>query len=61
MSKVYCLKHPKYDGKENPELNCASCCSIFVNRIKTINAKRAETVAAWLESKSKLNKSAAHS
>ncbi len=52
MEKIVCMRHPKYDGKKNPELRCKACCSIFVNRIKGLNSKRAIDVAAWLESKS---------
>lgn len=53
MSKIVCMHHPKYDGTRNPELRCKACCSIFVNRIKAINSKRAMDVTAWLEAKSK--------
>jgi hypothetical protein len=53
MDKIVCMRHPKYDGTQNPELRCKACCSIFVNRIKAINTKRAMDVSAWLETKSK--------
>lgn len=56
---VVCMRHPKYTGKDNPELRCKACCSIFVNRIKAQNEKRAMDVSAWLESKSQSHKSAA--
>ncbi len=52
MSKIVCMRHPQYDGVENPDLRCKSCCAVFVQRIKLMNAKRAMDVAAWLESKS---------
>lgn len=51
MEKIVCMRHPKYDGTQNPELRCKACCSIFVNRIKAINEKRAMDVAAWLDTK----------
>ncbi|RZA22253.1 MAG: hypothetical protein EOP10_15750 [Proteobacteria bacterium] len=56
---VVCMRHPKYDGQKNPELRCKACCSIFVNRIKALNAQRALDVSAWLDSKSTAQKSAA--
>lgn len=56
---VVCLRHPKYDGQKNPELRCKACCSIFVNRIKAINAKRALDVSTWLDSKTAAHKSTA--
>lgn len=52
MEKLVCMFHPKYDGKNNPDLRCKACCSIFVANIKTSQAKRAADVAAWLEGKS---------
>ncbi len=61
MNQVCCFKHPKYDGRENPPLNCQSCCSVFIARIRTMNEKRAETVAAWLEAKQKAVRRAAQS
>ncbi len=54
MDKIVCLRHPKYDGKDNPELRCKACCSIFVDRIKEINVARSVDVAAWLDTKAKL-------
>ncbi len=59
-SLVVCLRHPKYDGKANPELRCKACCSIFVNRIKDQNEKRAMDVETWLESKAAPKKSSAN-
>jgi hypothetical protein len=56
---VVCMRHPKYDGQANPELRCKACCSIFVNRIKAINEKRAMDVAAWLDSKAHSHKPSA--
>ncbi len=61
MEKIVCMRHPKYDGKQNPELRCKACCTIFVNRIKAINAKRAMDVATWLESKTQKIHSTAQS
>jgi hypothetical protein len=52
MEKIVCMSHPKYDGKDNPDLRCKACCTIFVNRIKELNSKRALDVATWLEGKS---------
>ena len=52
MNGIVCLRHPKYNGRDNPELRCKTCCSIFVNRIKELNNKRALDVAALLEAKS---------
>jgi len=60
MEKIVCMRHPKYDGTKNPELRCKPCCSIFVNRIKALNTKRAVDVATWLESKSHKKRVAAH-
>ena len=51
MNKIVCLRHPTYDGVANPDLLCTSCCTIFVQKIKLANAKRAVEVATWLESK----------
>ncbi len=56
MKNVFCLRHPKYDGKGNPDLRCKVCCSLFVDQIKTNQSKRAENVAAWLEGKSQREK-----
>ena len=53
MERIVCLRHPKYDGKNNPELRCKACCSIFVNRIKAINGQRAVDVEVWLATKIK--------
>lgn len=52
MKKLVCMRHPKYDGQENPDLRCKVCCTLFVERIKEINSKRALDVTLWLESKS---------
>lgn len=52
MDKIVCMRHPKYDGKSNPDLRCKACCSIFVSSIKSAQSKRAADVAAWLETKS---------
>jgi NAD-dependent DNA ligase len=51
MEKIVCMSHPKYDGKDNLDLRCKACCTIFVNYIKYLNSKRALDVATWLEGK----------
>ena len=37
MSKLICLQHPKYAGKESPVLSCKTCCGIFVSQIREDN------------------------
>lgn len=40
MSRVVCLKHPKYDGVESPELDCAVCCEVYLQKVRSRNVKR---------------------
>lgn len=28
------MKHPTYKGKEQPELSCKTCCSLYIGEIK---------------------------
>jgi len=35
--KVYCFNHPGYSGCESPDLQCQSCCEIFIEKIKELN------------------------
>ena len=39
MSKLICLQHPKYTGKDSPVLSCKTCCGIFIGQIKEENNK----------------------
>jgi hypothetical protein len=39
MSKLICLHHPKYTGKDSPVLSCKTCCGIFIGQIKEENLK----------------------
>ncbi len=34
MNQIICLKHPYYDGHEQPLLTCHCCCKIFVDQLK---------------------------
>lgn len=34
MKNVVCIKHPKYDPAQPPELSCRVCCERYVDRIK---------------------------
>lgn len=34
MKNVVCIKHPKYDPTQPPELSCRVCCERYVDRIK---------------------------
>jgi len=38
-ANLVCLRHPKYDGVESPDLNCKVCCSKFVDRIRAEQSK----------------------
>lgn len=38
-ANLVCLRHPKYDGLESPDLNCKVCCSKFVDRIRADQRK----------------------
>lgn len=33
-TNLVCMRHPKYDGVESPDLACKVCCSKFVERIR---------------------------
>lgn len=48
---MICIKHPKYTGESKVDLSCKACCTIYVQRIKSINDKRTEDVVKWLEQK----------
>lgn len=39
MAKVFCFRHPQYDGSESPVLSCKTCCGIFVAAVKEQAAK----------------------
>jgi len=34
MARIYCFKHPSYDGNDSPVLSCKTCCGIFVATLK---------------------------
>lgn|GEM_PF-1517420 len=34
MARVFCFKHPHYNGSEAPILSCKTCCGIFVAEVK---------------------------
>lgn len=38
-ANIVCLRHPKYNGIDSPDLNCKFCCSKFVERIRSEQAK----------------------
>ena len=38
-ANIVCLRHPKYNGIDSPDLNCKFCCSKFVERIRAEQAK----------------------
>jgi hypothetical protein len=44
ISKIICMKHPSYDGMNNPDLTCNACCSKFVMRIRAEQAEKANRV-----------------
>ena len=56
MSDLICIRHPRYEGGHAPDLSCKTCCSIFIERIKTEQAdrkaRRAERAAARRKKKS---------
>jgi hypothetical protein len=33
-NKTICMKHPRFDGHQTPDLTCKACCSKFVSRIR---------------------------
>ena len=36
-TKIICFRHPKYDGKISPTLECKVCCKIYVDLIRKNN------------------------
>ena len=46
MRNLYCMSHPKYDGKSTPNLLCKSCCTIYVDAIKQETAAKMSDVPA---------------
>jgi hypothetical protein len=42
--KLVCLKHPKYDGSNTPNLLCKACCSIYVEWIKLETQTKMESI-----------------
>ena len=46
-TNVVCLRHQKYSGVESPDLNCKTCCSKFVDRIRSEQSKLFEVKQAF--------------
>jgi len=38
MDQLICFRHPYYNPQKKPDLNCSSCCKIFVAQIKKENS-----------------------
>ncbi len=38
MEKLVCFRHKGYDGTTKPDLDCETCCAIFVARIRHMQA-----------------------
>jgi hypothetical protein len=55
MEKVVCMVHSKQDGENSTHLSCKTCRALFVNNVLAAQSKRANVVAAWLESKARRN------
>ena len=58
MAKVFCFKHPQYDGSEAPVLSCKTCCGIFVAVVKEQAQKMTAptsdlNMSEWFDSKRK--------
>ena len=58
MAKVFCFKHPQYNGAEAPILSCKTCCGIFVSVVKEQAQKMTApssdmNMADWFDSKKK--------
>lgn len=34
MLTVRCIRHPKYNGKNPPDLRCQTCCSLYLSAVK---------------------------
>ena len=32
--ELICIKHPFYNGENQPELTCKTCCTIFICKVK---------------------------
>ena len=59
MAKIYCFRHPEYDGKDSPVLSCKTCCGIFVATLKSerdaashvSENKKPDSIEQWFEEK----------
>jgi hypothetical protein len=54
MSSLLCLRHPKVDAKNNPELSCKTCCTIFVNAIRLRRSSAEDQVEEYKNAQKKL-------
>jgi len=55
MSNLVCLKHRDYKGQTAPTLSCTTCCSIYIENIKSQREERiqssVEETKTWIEKK----------
>ena len=48
MARIFCFRHPRYDGQLAPDLACRACCAIFLAAIKEDREKQSgEDAKAW--------------
>lgn len=57
MCRIFCIKHPQYDGSTPPELSCETCCKIFLMFLKESEANPLSP-GEWLEGKQEQAKKA---
>jgi hypothetical protein len=56
MSRLVCLRHPKYLGTDAPILSCKACCAIFVDAIRRAREQAGiSDTYQWLEQKRQEN------
>jgi hypothetical protein len=51
---IVCLRHPRYDGVDSPDLSCKTCCSKFVAKIREDQKNLFEPT--WNSEKSQKNR-----
>ena len=54
-SMLICLKHPKYSGKDFPDLRCNTCCENYLQSVKKRNNPKAQTELFQKVAETKMN------